>query len=123
MLKDAGIKYIILGHSELREKGENNNSIKKKIGNSVKSNLNIILCVGESYSTYKTKKSIKFIKSQLQVLTKKTIKNTIIAYEPIWSIGTGKIPSEQYLNKIFDYLTQYCKKIFVKAKNLIRWIS
>ena len=118
MLKDAGIKYIILGHSELREKGENNNSIKKKIGNSVKSNLNIILCVGESYSTYKTKKSIKFIKSQLQVLTKKTIKNTIIAYEPIWSIGTGKIPSEQYLNKIFDYLTQYCKKIFVKAKIL-----
>ena len=50
------IKYIILGHSELREKGENNNSIKKKIGNSVKSNLNIILCVGESYSTYKKKK-------------------------------------------------------------------
>ena len=45
----------------------------------MKSNLNIILCVGESYSTYKTKKSIKFIKSQLQVLTKKTIKNTIIA--------------------------------------------
>mgnify|MGYP001166671297 CR=1 FL=1 len=110
MLKDTGIKYIILGHSELREKGENNNSIKEKISNSVKSNLNIILCVGESYSTYKTKKSIQFIKSQLQVLTKKTIKNTIIAYEPIWSIGTGKIPSEEYLNKTFDYLTQYCKK-------------
>ena len=95
MLKDTGVKYIILGHSELREKGENNNSIKK-IGNSVKSNLNIILCVGESYSTYKTKKSIKFIKSQLQVLTK-TIKNTIIAYEPIWSIGTGKIPLRKIL--------------------------
>ena len=110
MLKDTGIKYIILGHSELREKGENNNSIKKKIENSVKRNLNIILCVGESYSTYKTKKSIQFIKSQLQVLTKKTIKNTIIAYEPIWSIGTGIIPSEQYLNKTFDHLTKYCKK-------------
>ena len=72
--------------------------------------MNIILCVGESYSTYKTKKSIQFIKSQLQVLTKKTIKNIIIAYEPIWSIGTGKIPSEKYLNRTFDYLTQYCKK-------------
>ena len=78
--------------------------------------INIILCVGESYSTYKTKKSIQFIKSQLKVLTKKTIKNTIIAYEPIWSIGTGLIPTNKNLQKIILFIRKILNKDYKSLK-------
>ena len=84
MVKSCGANYVILGHSEIRKVGENNITIKKKLELAAKNNLKVILCVGEDYLCYKKSRSNKYISNQLKVLSKKTIKNTIIEYEPIW---------------------------------------
>ena len=109
MLKDAGAKYIILGHSENRKLGEDNNLINRKIKSSIKSGLKIIFCIGETLSQ-KNKKNTKKILSQQIIQGLKNVenkKNIIIAYEPVWAIGSGLIPKE---TEIFDIVS------FIKNK-------
>ena len=96
MLMDVGAKYVIIGHSENRQLGESNNLINIKIKNSIKSGLKIIFCIGESLKQ-KRKKNTKKILSQQIIQGLKNInnkKNIIIAYEPVWAIGSGLIPKE-----------------------------
>lgn len=119
MVKSCGANYVILGHSEIRKVGENNNIIKKKLELAADNNLKVILCVGEDYLCYKKLRSIKYISNQLKVLSKKTIKNTIVAYEPIWSIGTGKIPSIDYINNIFNKIVIFTKKRYLISPKLL----
>jgi triosephosphate isomerase len=109
MLKDAGAKYIILGHSENRQLGEDNNLINLKIRSSIKSGLKIIFCIGETLSQ-KRKKNTKKILSQQIIQGLKNVsnkRNIIIAYEPVWAIGSGLIPKE---TEIFDIVS------FIKNK-------
>ena len=119
MVKSCGANYVILGHSELRKVGENNITIKKKLELAAKNNLKVILCVGEDYLCYKKSRSNKYISNQLKVLSKKTIKNTIIAYEPIWSIGTGNIPSIDYINNIFNKIMIFTKKRYLMSPKML----
>ena len=109
MLKDCGAKYVILGHSENRQIGENDKIINLKIKNCLKNNLKVILCVGETFTEKKQKKTKQIISSQIIKGLKKIkdTKNIIIAYEPVWSIGTGKLLSTDELS----YLIEYIKKI------------
>ena len=109
MLKDCGAKYVILGHSENRQIGENDKIINLKIKNCLKNNLKVILCIGETLSEKKQKKTKKIISSQIINGLKKIrdTKNIIFAYEPVWSIGTGKILSMSELS----YLIEYIKKL------------
>ena len=104
MLKNVGAKYIILGHSENRSSGDSNYLIKKKIKLALNEKLNIIFCIGESKKD--RKKTFAVLKKQLKgSLPKKYDFNKIIfAYEPIWSIGTGKIPKANDLIKIFNFI-------------------
>ena len=67
--------------------------------------------ISPTSAAFREKKSIKFIKSQLQVLTKKTIKNTIIAYEPIWAIGTGKTASPEQAQEVHEFIRGYFNKV------------
>jgi triosephosphate isomerase len=109
MLKDAGAKYIILGHSENRQLGEDNNLINLKIRSSIKSGLKIIFCIGETLSQ-KRKKNTKKILSKQIIQGLKNVSNKrsiIIAYEPVWAIGSGLIPKE---TEIFDIVS------FIKNK-------
>jgi triosephosphate isomerase len=109
MLKDAGAKYIILGHSENRQLGENNNLINLKIKSSIKSGLKVIFCIGETLNQ-KRKKNTKKVLSQQIIQGLKNVKNKkniIIAYEPVWAIGSGLIPKE---TEIFDIVS------FIKNK-------
>ena len=133
MLKDAGAKYIILGHSENRQLGENNNLINLKIKNSIKSGLKIIFCVGETLSQ-KRKKNTKKILSQQIIQGLKNIKNKkniIIAYEPVWSIGSGLIPKELEIfeivkfikNKVKDVKVLYGGSVNSKNINLLKKID
>ena len=111
MLKDAGAKYIILGHSENRQSGENNNLINLKIKNSIKSGLKIIFCVGETLGQ-KRKKNTKKILSQQIIQGLKNIKNKkniIIAYEPVWSIGSGLIPKNSEIFEIVNFIKNKVK--------------
>ena len=106
MLKNIGANYVIIGHSENRNKGETNNLINKKIKSAIKANLRVIFCIGETLkekNNGKTKSVLsKQIKKGLNQISKK--KNCFIAYEPVWSIGTGKIPKLRDLEETIKFI-------------------
>ena len=121
VLKDIGCKYVIIGHSERRTAYfESNELIKKKIQSANKKGLNAIICIGESLSTKKQKKTETFLSKQLNdSLPKEKInKGIIIAYEPIWSIGTGVTPKIDEISKLHSFIKKTIVKISPKYKNV-----
>jgi len=121
MLKKSGADYIILGHSENRAEGESNEIIKKKIVSSLDQNLNIIFCIGETFKEKMNKKTFIVIRKQIKSsLSKKfNIKKIIIAYEPVWSIGTNKIPKIKDLKITINFIKKEARKLF-KGKNSVK---
>ena len=116
MIKDSGANYVIIGHSEKRLFDEDSTTIKQKINSALKNKLKVIFCIGENLSQKKKGLSLKFLKRQIsQSLERKNINKVIIAYEPIWSIGTGIVPTNDYLSMIYTKL-----KFFLKNKYKIR---
>jgi len=100
MLKSAGADYVIVGHSERRTKfKENAKSINKKIKIALKNRLKVILCVGESLAERNTLKMLDTLKAQIEEALKglyeNELDNVVIAYEPIWAIGSGKTPTNK----------------------------
>lgn len=93
MLKDLGCKYVIIGHSEKRKFGEDDQLINKKIQISLKSKLIPIFCLGETLEEKEKGKNFERVSIQIQEglkgITKKEIEKIVFAYEPVWSIGTG----------------------------------
>ena len=113
MLKNVGAKYVILGHSENRKNGEDDKLINLKIKSAIKTGLKIIFCIGETLKEKKNKKTNQVlaqqIKNGLQSIKNKS--NIIIAYEPVWSIGTGLIPSSKDLIKSISFIkNKFSKK-------------
>ena len=117
MLKDIGAKYVILGHSENRQTGEDNILINKKIKSSLKSGLKVILCIGETLKEKKNNKTNKVLNSQIKDCLSgiKNYSNVIIAYEPVWAIGTGKIPKLDDLKNNILYIKKKFKKKSIKV--------
>ena len=106
MLKNVGAKYVILGHSENRQSGETDKLINLKIKSAIKSNLKVIFCIGETLSEKRKKRTNKVLAQQI-TSGLKSIKNTsniIIAYEPVWSIGTGLIPKPNDLSNSISFI-------------------
>ncbi len=106
MLKSVGAKYVIIGHSENRAAGETNKIINLKIKTALKSNLSIIFCIGETLNEKRKKITKKILTKQIQLgLSKiRDKKKIIIAYEPVWSIGTGLIPKSNELSEIINFI-------------------
>jgi triosephosphate isomerase (TIM) len=106
MLKDAGAKYVILGHSENRKSGENDKLINLKIKAAIKFGLKVIYCVGETFNEKKNKITKKVLVKQIEKgLSKiKNKKSIIIAYEPVWAIGTGLIPTKNELLEAVNFI-------------------
>ena len=111
MLKAVGAKYVIIGHSENRQLGENNSLINKKINSSLKSGLKIIFCVGETLVQKKKKTTKKILSRQIIQGLKniKSKKNILIAYEPIWAIGSGIIPKNVEISEIVKFIKKKVK--------------
>ena len=118
MLKKCGAKFIILGHSENRKEGESDRLIKKKIASSLKENLNVVFCIGETSIQKNSGRTLHVLKKQLKnSLDKKFDPNKLVfAYEPVWSIGTNKIPEIDDLSKIVLSIKKELKKIFKNSK-------
>jgi len=114
LIKSTGAKYIILGHSENRKFGETDKIINKKIHSALKENLKVIFCIGEKLSEKKKKNTYNILRKQLINGLKdiKKIENIIIAYEPVWSIGTGVVPKNSELTTNIRNI----KKILYKFK-------
>ena len=118
MLKFIGAKFVIVGHSENRNLGDNDLTINKKIKSALKENLKVILCIGETLNERRKKITKKVIKKQIiNGLSKiKKFNNILFAYEPRWSIGTGSIPKEKDLaNNIKDI-----KKILISSNKKLK---
>ena len=118
MLKKIGSNYVIIGHSENRSTGENNDEINKKIKSSIKSNLKVIFCIGETLMQKKRKLTNKILQKQiLKGLSKiKNLNKILVAYEPVWSIGTGVVPKIDNLDKNVTFIKNVLKK-HLKVKN------
>ena len=115
MLKNVGARYVILGHSENRESGETDKLINTKIKAATKSGLKVIFCIGETLGQKRKKITNKILLKQITLGLQKVKrrKNIVIAYEPVWSIGTGVIPKSDDLFRTINFIKKKVKNIKV----------
>jgi len=118
MIKKSGAKFIILGHSENRSGGETNQLIKKKIKSALSEKLRVIFCIGETLKEKKAGQTFSILKKQIRgSLDKKfNLESVILAYEPVWSIGTNKIPKINQLQEKIKFIKSEFKKYFNTKK-------
>ena len=117
MLKSIGVEYVIIGHSERRAYfGETDETVNKKIKAALKNGLKPIVCVGEDLSQREQGIQYEIIENQVQKalegLTNEQVEQTIIAYEPIWAIGTGKTASSEDANEAIKKIREKIGRIY-----------
>ena len=119
MIKSVGAKYIIVGHSDNRSEGDTDTMLKSKVENSLNNKLKVVFCIGENKEHKLNNKTFEVLKNQItNVLEEKfNLKNIIIAYEPIWSIGTGQIPEADDLLKTTLFIKKILRDIFKKKSS------
>jgi len=118
-LKEIGVSYVILGHSERRHIfGEKDSFINNKVKAALKHGLNPILCVGETLEERETNITFEVIKNQingsLAGLEQENLGKLVIAYEPVWAIGTGKTATKEDANEVIGYIRKLLTEKFGK---------
>jgi triosephosphate isomerase len=109
MVKSTGAQYVVLGHSERRQYyKETAEILKEKVQLALKNGLKVIFCIGETLEEREANKQNKVVKAELDGsvynLTKEEWKNIILAYEPIWAIGTGKTATAEQAEEMLAYI-------------------
>ena len=115
MLKEIGVEYVIIGHSERRQYfGETDATVNARLTQALKNDLKPIVCVGETLTEREKNKTKKVLKKQVLEgfanITAEDFANIVIAYEPVWAIGTGKTATAEDANKTIGYIRSLVKK-------------
>lgn len=117
LLKDAGCEYVIIGHSERRQLfGETDVSVNKKAHALADAGLGTIFCVGETLDERETGKMFDVLRQQvtegLKKLSTEQMKNVVIAYEPVWAIGTGKVASDEQAQEVHAFIRKLLAELY-----------
>lgn len=105
MLKDAGASYVIVGHSERRAEGDTNADVKAKAKAAARAGLVPIICVGETEAERDAGKAKRVVKAQIKASVPK-LKDYVIAYEPVWAIGTGKTATPDDVDEMHNAIRE-----------------
>ena len=121
MLKSVGARYTIIGHSDNRSEGDTDLMLKDKVKLALKNNLKVVFCVGENKHQKKNNLTLRTLRKQLEKVLDNNfnLSNIIVAYEPIWSIGSGKIPTPKDLFETTIHIKKIIKKIFKKKSSIV----
>ncbi len=117
MLEEAGVKYVVVGHSERREYfAETDETVNKKVKKILEHNMTPIMCCGETLEQRELGIEIEFIRTQVKCglagLSAEDAQKVVIAYEPIWAIGTGKTATSQQAEEICAAIRQVIKELY-----------
>lgn len=120
MLTDIGVKYVIIGHSERREYfAETNETVNKKVLKAFEHGITPIICCGESLTQREQGITIDWIRQQIKIaflnVTGDQAKNAVIAYEPIWAIGTGKVATSAQAQEVCSAIRACIGEIYDEA--------
>ena len=120
MLVDAGVKYVVLGHSERREYfAETNESVNKKVIKALEHDLIPIMCCGETLEQREQGVTIEFVRQQVKVglqnVSAEDAKKVVIAYEPIWAIGTGKTATTEQAQEVCKAIREVIAEVYDQA--------
>ncbi|EEY64624.1 triosephosphate isomerase, partial [Phytophthora infestans T30-4] len=112
MLKDLGAEYTLVGHSERREKGETNEVVAKKAAYALEKGLGVIACIGETKDHREANQTVAYITEQLDAYAAgiNDWTNVVIAYEPIWAIGTGLTASPEQAQEVHASIRAWLKE-------------
>ncbi len=115
MVKDFGVSHVIIGHSERRKDGETDEMIERKVGAVIKSGLTVVLCVGElerDHSAHYFTHIESQIRSALKGIPRAKLPQVVIAYEPVWAIGTGKTPTPEDVHEMKLFIEKTLSDIY-----------
>ncbi len=117
MLAEMGVEYVVIGHSERRQYfGETDTTVNQRVRAALDSGLKVILCVGELLEQREAGITEEIVgmqtKAALVGVSKEELKNIIIAYEPVWAIGTGKTATAQQANEVCHYIRTVAAKLY-----------
>ena len=117
MLTDIGVEYVIIGHSERREYfAETDETVNKKVLKAFEHGITPIVCCGESLTQREQGVTIDFIRQQIKIaflnVTSEQAKKAVIAYEPIWAIGTGKVATTEQAQEVCAAIRKCIEEIY-----------
>jgi triosephosphate isomerase len=119
MLLDTGCRYVLIGHSERRRWfGESNEDVNRKAKAALKTGLFPVVCVGETLDEREADQTFSVIRRQLKEglnnISANDIRRSIVAYEPVWAIGTGKTATPEQAEEVHDFIRQFLERIYGK---------
>lgn len=123
MLKDLGVEYVVVGHSERRSLfGETDEIVNKKVRAVLENKMKVIFCLGESLQEREAKQEKEVIKRQLQagLMNVSSLQDVVIAYEPVWAIGTGKTATNEQANEMCSYIRDLLVDMFADEAETVQ---
>lgn len=119
MLREVGCQYVIIGHSERRQYfGETDETVNRKIRSAIRSDLKVIFCIGETLEEREGGKTFSVVERQLveglKGIEEEMMGKIVIAYEPVWAIGTGRTASPQQAGEVHRFIREKIEKLYSK---------